>query len=102
MKIQDRTFIVSGGASGLGKAAVQALVKAGGYVSILDQADEETGQALVKELGSTAAKFFKCNVLKTESIASAVQGTADWAKETGKPMGGVIPAAGVSLPATVR
>lgn len=40
-------------------------------------------------------------MLDTESVAKAVQGAADWAKETGKALGGVIPAAGVSTPATV-
>ncbi|RFU81829.1 3-hydroxyacyl- dehydrogenase [Trichoderma arundinaceum] len=100
MKIQDRTFIISGGASGLGKGSAVEIIKAGGYVAILDLSDEETGQALEKELGP-AAKFFHCNVLQTESIAKAVQGTVDWVKETGKPLGGVIPAAGVGLPAAV-
>jgi hypothetical protein len=63
--------------------------------------NEENGQALVKQLGSTAAKFFVCDVLDTESVRAAVQGTADWIKQTGKTLGGVIPAAGVSTPATV-
>lgn len=64
--------------------------------------NEENGQELVKELGSSAAKFFVCNVLDTDSVRKAVEGTADWIKQTGKPLGGVIPAAGVSTPATVR
>lgn len=100
MKIQDRTFIISGGASGLGKGSAVEIIKAGGYVAILDLSDEEAGQALEKELGPSA-KFFHCNVIKTESIAKAVQGTMDWIKETGKPLGGVMPAAGIGLPATV-
>jgi 3-hydroxyacyl-CoA dehydrogenase / 3-hydroxy-2-methylbutyryl-CoA dehydrogenase len=49
-----------------------------------------------------SAKFFVCNVLKTESIEAAVRGTVEWVKETGKPLGGVVPAAGVGNPATVR
>lgn len=62
--------------------------------------NEESGQEVIEKLGGSA-KFFACDVLDTESIASAVQGTVDWAKETGKALGGVIPAAGVSTPATV-
>lgn len=62
--------------------------------------NEENGADLVAKLGSSA-KFFVCNVLETESIKAAVDGTVAWAKETGKPLGGVIPAAGVSTPATV-
>lgn len=69
-------------------------------MAILDM-NEENGQELVKNLGPSA-KFFECNVLETESVTKAVQGAAQWAKETGKPLGGVIAAAGVSTPATVR
>ena len=61
----------------------------------------ENGAELVSKLPSGAARFFECNVLETESIAAAVSGTIDWIKETGKPLGGVVPAAGVSTPATV-
>ena len=62
--------------------------------------NDEDGEELAKALGE-AGRFFKCNVLDTESVAAAVEGAASWAKETGKPLGGVIPAAGVSTPATV-
>lgn len=62
--------------------------------------NEENGQGFIKELGP-AGKFFICNVLETESVTAAVQGTVAWIKETGKTLGGVIPAAGVSTPATV-
>lgn len=100
MKIQDRTFIISGGASGLGKSSALDIIQAGGNVAILDLSDEEDGRAVEKELGP-AAKFFHCNVVETESIAKAVQGTVDWVSKTGKPLGGVIPAAGIGLPAAV-
>ncbi|KAL7961100.1 NAD(P)-binding protein [Trichoderma compactum] len=100
MKIQDRTFIISGGASGLGKSSAIEIIKAGGHVSVLDLSDEEDGQELEKELGPSA-KFFHCNVTDSESIAKAVQGTVDWVKQTGKPLGGVIPGAGIGLPAAV-
>lgn len=63
--------------------------------------DEEGGEQLVKDL-APRARFFKCNVLETESIAAAVAGAAAWAKETGKALGGVIPAAGVANPGMVR
>lgn len=61
----------------------------------------ENGAELVSSLPEGVARFFECNVLETESIAAAVSGTVDWIKETGKPLGGVVPAAGVSTPATV-
>ena len=59
------------------------------------------GAELVASLPDGVARFFECNVLETENIAAAVSGTVDWIRETGKPLGGVIPAAGVSTPATV-
>lgn len=62
--------------------------------------NEESGEQLAKKL-SPSAKFFECNVLESESITAAVKGAAEWATQTGKPLGGVIPAAGVSTPATV-
>ncbi|KAL6877099.1 hypothetical protein J3F83DRAFT_728133 [Trichoderma novae-zelandiae] len=100
MKIQNRTFIISGGASGLGKSSALELIQAGGHVAILDLSDPEAGQAVEQELGPSA-RFFHCNVLDTESIARAVRGAAEWASTTGKPLGGVIPAAGVNLPAAI-
>ncbi|KAK8034015.1 hypothetical protein PG993_009010 [Apiospora rasikravindrae] len=100
MKIEGRTFVISGGASGLGQATAEELVRAGGHVAVLDM-NEDNGAAVVSKLGADKARFFQCNVTDTESIASAVQGTVEWVKETGKPLGGVIPAAGISLPSTM-
>jgi len=100
MKIEGRTFVISGGASGLGRACVEQLCKAGGYVAILDMNDE-MGQELVKEIGGGMAKFFKANVLETESVAAAVKGALAWSKETGKLLGGVVAAAGVATPAKI-
>jgi len=118
MKIAGRTFVVSGGcvlsscinasflniayyrASGLGRATIQNLVQAGGYVSILDM-NEDGGQELVKELGPDRSRFLQVDVSDTESLAEAVKGTLLWVKETGKELGGVIAAAGVSTPAKI-
>jgi acetylornithine/succinyldiaminopimelate/putrescine aminotransferase len=63
--------------------------------------NEELAQELVKEIGGGKTKFFQCNVLETESIEAAVKGSLDWVKQTGKEVGGVIAAAGVSTPAKV-
>ncbi|KAK1701695.1 short-chain dehydrogenase [Colletotrichum lupini] len=62
--------------------------------------NEDSGNELVSKLGSSA-KFFVCDVLDTKSIEAAVQGTAAWVRESGKPVGGVIPAAGVGNPSSI-
>ncbi|PMD61126.1 putative 3-hydroxyacyl-CoA dehydrogenase-like protein [Hyaloscypha bicolor E] len=100
MKIEGRTFVVSGGASGLGRACVVDICRNGGYAAILDM-NEELASELVKEIGGDRTKFFETNVLETESIAAAVTRALEWVKETGKEVGGVIAAAGVSTPAKI-
>ncbi|ODA79404.1 hypothetical protein RJ55_04997 [Drechmeria coniospora] len=98
MKIENRTFIVSGGASGLGRACVEDIVKHGGSAAILDLSED--GKTFADELGPSA-RFFVCDVLDSSSIVKAVEGTVEWARATRRPLGGVIPAAGVSTPATI-
>ncbi|AEO69935.1 uncharacterized protein THITE_2120692 [Thermothielavioides terrestris NRRL 8126] len=93
MKISGRTFVVSGGASGLGRACVREICAGGGNAAILDM-NEELGSTLAGELGASA-KFVPCDVSDTSSVAAAVQAAVAWAAETGKPLGGIIPAAGV-------
>lgn len=63
--------------------------------------NEEGGKALVQELGPQCSKFFQVDVSNTDSIQEAVKGTISWIKETGKELGGVIAAAGVSTPAKI-
>lgn len=70
MQIAQSTFIVSGGASGLGEATVRRLVQAGGNVVIADL-NETQGQALATALGAQAA-FAKVNVTSEDDCAAAV------------------------------
>lgn len=99
MKPEGRTFIVSGGCSGLGLATARDLHKAGAYVSLLDL-NAEAGEKIVKELGERS-KFFEVDVSQTESVEKAVNGSMEWVSQTGKPVGGVIAAAGVGGAAKV-
>lgn len=72
----------------------------GGNVAVLD-VNADNGAALVRELGSDRARFFEADVTDSDSIAAAVAGSVAWATETAKPLGGVIPAAGVGFPGLV-
>ena len=63
--------------------------------------NEEGGRALVKELGSRRSKFFQADVSDAKSIAQSVKETLAWVKETGKEIGGIVAAAGVSTPAKI-
>lgn len=123
MKIKGRTFVVSGGyspptpvplppltpfcsasadfpsASGLGRATVNMLLENGANAAILDL-NADLGTQAASDLGPSA-RFFQCDVTSSESIARAVEGTMAWVAESGKPLGGIVPAAGIATPGTV-
>jgi NAD(P)-dependent dehydrogenase (short-subunit alcohol dehydrogenase family) len=99
MKIANRTFIISGGASGLGLATARDLHAHGAYVSLLDL-NSDAGSQIVSSLGSRA-KFFEVDVSDTDAISKAIEGTVAWIEETGKQIGGVIAGAGVGLPGLI-
>ncbi|SRR6266480_869295 len=99
MRPANRTFIISGGCSGLGLATAQDLHAAGAYIALLD-INAEAGERTVKEFGERS-KFFEVDVRDTASISKAVEGTVEWVKQTGREIGGVVAAAGVGLPAKV-
>ena len=63
--------------------------------------NEDGGRTLVQELEPQHSKFFKVDVSDTKSISQAVKGTLSWIQESGKELGGVIAAAGVSTPAKI-
>ena len=60
MKIEGKSALVSGGASGLGAATVRMLARNGARVVIADL-NEQVGKALAQELGEPAA-FVKMDV----------------------------------------
>jgi NAD(P)-dependent dehydrogenase (short-subunit alcohol dehydrogenase family) len=76
MQLQGSTFIVTGGASGLGGATVRMVVSGGGNAVIADVKDAE-GEALAKELGPRA-KFVRTDVTDEAAgkgaVAAAVAG----------------------------
>ena len=71
MQIEQHSFLVTGGASGLGESVVRAIVSQGGKVVIADL-NESTGQALVNELGDNV-RFARCDVTSGDEVQAAVE-----------------------------
>lgn len=71
MNVKDKSFLVTGGASGLGEAVVRALNAQGGQVIIADL-NESTGQTLASELGDKV-RFIRCDVTSGDEVQAAVQ-----------------------------
>ena len=71
MQIEQHSFLVTGGASGLGEAVVRAIVSQGGKAVIADL-NESTGQALVNELGDNV-RFARCDVTSGDEVQAAVE-----------------------------
>jgi len=70
MKIEGKTALVTGGASGLGEAAVRMLTGKGARVMVLDL-NKERGKALAEELGLGAA-FIKTDITVSQEVQAAI------------------------------
>ncbi len=70
MKIEGKTALVSGGASGLGEAAVRRLADHGARVVIMDL-NEEAGQSIAKQIGENAA-FCKVDITDPDQVQAAM------------------------------
>jgi len=70
MNIEQRTFLITGGASGLGEATARMLVAQGANVVLADL-NATTGEQLAQELGSTA-RFCKTDVTDEAQMQAAV------------------------------
>ncbi|MCC7181831.1 MAG: 3-hydroxyacyl-CoA dehydrogenase [Acidobacteria bacterium] len=95
MNISGRTFIVTGGASGLGRAAAEAILAAGGNAVLLD-VNAETGKAAEQALGAQA-RFAQADVTSEEQVKAA----ADLAVSAFGNLYGVVNAAGIGPAAKV-
>jgi NAD(P)-dependent dehydrogenase (short-subunit alcohol dehydrogenase family) len=74
MKIQGKSALVSGGASGLGAATVHMLVAQGAKVVVVD-VNEKAGKELAAKLGN-AVSFVKADVTNTDQVKAAVAESA--------------------------
>jgi NAD(P)-dependent dehydrogenase (short-subunit alcohol dehydrogenase family) len=95
MVIDGKTFVVSGGASGLGRAAAEALVAARGRVVLLD-VNGEAGAAAERAMGSSA-RFALGDVTSEAHVQAAI----DLAHSAFGGLHGVVNAAGIGPAAKV-
>ena len=76
MDLAGKVAIVTGGASGLGRATVEAYVAKGVKVAIFDM-NEEKANEVIGELGADNVAFWNVNVADEESVKSAVEGVVE-------------------------
>ena len=75
MRIEGKAALVTGGASGLGRATVEALHGAGAGVVIVDLPHSQ-GETLAKELGDRA-RFAAADVTDTDQVHAAVNAAVE-------------------------
>lgn len=89
MELQAKTFIITGGGSGLGEGAARCFAQAGANLIIAD-VNEEKGRAVADALGAQA-RFSMCNV----SDETQVRATVGAALETFGALHGAVNCAGI-------
>ena len=75
MELKDKVAVITGGASGLGRAAVRRFVANGAKAAIFDM-NEDKGKALADELGD-AVIFCQVNVTDEDSVAAGIAATME-------------------------
>jgi NAD(P)-dependent dehydrogenase (short-subunit alcohol dehydrogenase family) len=92
MRLENRTVLVTGGASGLGGATVDMIVGAGGRAVIIDLKEKEAGERASRH-GADKVRFVKGDVTSDADMQRAVDTAV---KELGG-IHGVVCAAGVGV-----
>ena len=72
MQLSDSVSIITGGASGLGKATAERFLAGGGAVAILDRIDQADGEAVAKELGGDNVIFVSADVTSESDVQGAI------------------------------
>jgi NAD(P)-dependent dehydrogenase (short-subunit alcohol dehydrogenase family) len=91
MRLDGRTVLVTGGASGLGGAATDMIVAAGGRAVVLD-VNEQTGAAKAAQ-HEDAVRFVRADVTREDEVQRAV----DTATQEFGRLDGVVNAAGIAV-----
>ena len=89
MQLKDRSFLITGGASGLGAACCCELASAGARVTIADL-NQEAAEQLIDECG-TSVHFRRTDVQNPEQMESAIKASLD----IHGPLHGLITCAGI-------
>ena len=77
MRLEGKVAVVTGGASGIGLAAVEAFFKNGAKVVLSDYNDE--GANIAQKLGSEdQVRFFKADVSNEEDVKQLFEKTKEW------------------------
>lgn len=95
MQIKNRTFLISGGSSGLGLATTQLLASQGAYISILDLNPPPPSSGGAGSYSDQQILFTRTDVSSTPSLQAALAATLRWVGSTGAPLSGVIACAGI-------
>ncbi len=95
MQLAGKTFLITGGASGLGAGCATSFSGAGANVVILDLQEQE-GQALAAQIGEQAY-FVRTDVTDEASVQQAIDGT----RQRFGDIHGVINCAGIAIARTV-
>lgn len=74
--LEGQTAVVTGGASGIGLATADMLVRLGARVVIADR-NAEAGQAALEHLGEAGSRFVAGDVADADDVAALVQTTLD-------------------------
>jgi len=91
MQLAGHTFLITGGASGLGAATAQTFAQAGANVVLAD-VNAQTGEQTVRQIGARA-RFVQTDVTDEASVQKAV----DACKEAFGGLHGVVNCAGVGI-----
>ena len=76
MNLENNVALVTGGASGLGRATVEYFISKGAKAVILDINDEKAAE-VIDILGSKNVSYFNTNVMEEESVQNAINGIED-------------------------
>jgi NAD(P)-dependent dehydrogenase (short-subunit alcohol dehydrogenase family) len=90
MQIAGKTFLITGGGSGLGAATARRLAGAGGQVLLAD-VNDAAAKSVAGQIGRTAG-FARCDVTDPGSVAAAIE----QAQRDFGPLWGAVNCAGIS------